>query len=262
MAISASACAPSASLLPREQGAYVQLGLALALGLFLGHGTGAAWGQALSTTLLFLASGPAMVLGHHGSGESSLLRGRALRLFLTLGLLALAATLVTWWNAPVYHWRSLVTPVALASALVSLIIAKQEHTALGELLAAWTLASAAYPVAILGGADARQAALSALTLAGLQTIGTTTVQAFLSSLRRNRHPLPRTIPLFLGLGLMGLGISSDLPLAHRIALAMVPNTCVAAWMLAFPPAAGRLKPIGWALTGASLLGTLPLLVAL
>lgn len=258
MDFSAPEHTPLIPLLPREQGAYVQLGISLTLGLALGQGALAAWGQALLTALLFLASGPMRALmDDRGSGSARLAKARAKRLLPLLGAFALPVALFTWRNASWPLGRSLIVPATLASLLAGLILAKREHTGLGELVAAWALASAAYPVAVLGGADPHVAGRSGLALAGMQSIGTMTVRACLASWRRNGNPLLRWLPL--GLGLVALAVFFRLPFSHRIALAMVPNTLLAAWMLVFPPASGRMKPLGWALTGASLLGTLPLL---
>ncbi|MDP2875112.1 MAG: YwiC-like family protein, partial [Holophaga sp.] len=50
------------SMMPREHGAYAQLGVSLLASLFLVPASPRAWGQALATTLVFLASEPLLVL--------------------------------------------------------------------------------------------------------------------------------------------------------------------------------------------------------
>ncbi len=114
-------------------------------------------------------------------------------------------------------------------------------------------------MAILGGAAPAQAGLFTLALVGIQTVGTATVRAFLESQGRNGHPGPRIFPPLLGLLIMGLGFAGSQPAAKHIALAMVPCTLVAGWMLLTPPSPRRMRRIGWALTLASVAGAAPLL---
>lgn len=252
------------SLLPKEHGAYIQLSLALASGLVLGHGSNPrSWGQALLTALLFLASEPILILlGQRGSKATPVVKRHAKRLLTVVGALSLLSAAFVWWPATWEAWQSLLIPALLASVLLGLALGKREHSTLGELVAAWALASATYPVAVLGGAGAREAGLLALALAGIQSIGTATVRAFLESLKRQSRPLPRTIPLLLGLAIMGLVLASRLPFSGVIALAMVPNTGVATWMLMAPPSPRRLQRMGWILTLAAVTGIFPVLMAL
>jgi hypothetical protein len=187
---------------------------------------------------------------------------RALRLLTLLGTLSILTAAATWWPASPAQLQSLLIPTLLASSLMALALAKREHTNLGELVAAWALSSSAYPVAIVGGAGPHEAGLLVLALAGIQSIGTVTVRAFLASLKRGGHPLPRIVPLLLGLLLVGLGLASGLPFSGLVALAMVPNTGIAAWVLVAPPSPKHMKRLGWLLTLASTAGALPLLLAL
>jgi hypothetical protein len=248
-------------LLPREHGAYVQLGLALISGLALGHGTLQAWGQALLTCLVFLTSEPLLILGgHRGADSQSSMKARTSGWLALLSVLALLLAHAVWWRAPLEHWRTLPLPVLLASTLLALTLANREHTTQGELLAAWALSATAYPVAILGGAGPREAALLALTLGSIQSIGTTTVRAFLEALKRGGHP--RIVPVLLGLAFAGLGFTTRPPFSWSFALAMVPNTGVATWMVLAPPAPRHMKRLGWILTLAATAGILPVILAL
>jgi hypothetical protein len=263
MAVPPSRSTPRVSLLPKEHGAYVQLCLALVSGLILAHGHPRALGQAILTVLAFLVSEPALILfGLRGSAPQDEAKTHAFRLLALLGALSILSAAVTWWHASPAQLLSLLIPTLLAASLMALALAKREHTTLGEMVGAWALSSSAYPVAILGGAGPREAGLLTLALVGIQSIGTTTVRAFLESLKRGGHPSPRVIPLLLGLLLVGLGWASGLPFSWLVAWAMVPNTGIAAWLLVAPPSPKRMKRIGWLLTLASVAGALPVVFAL
>jgi hypothetical protein len=142
--------------------------------------------------------------------------------------------------------------------LAALALARLDHTTLGELVAAWALSSAGYPVAILGGAGVREAAALTLTLAAVQTLGTITVRAFLESLKRGGRPWPRAIPLALGSILAALGWATGHPVE---AFALVPGSALAAWLLVCPPSPRHMKRLGWLLTAAAAAGMLPVLLA-
>jgi hypothetical protein len=143
--------------------------------------------------------------------------------------------------------------------MAALIVTQREHSAMGELVASWAFASAAFPIAMLGGASRIHAGLFTLTLVGIQTVGTVTVRAFLESQGKKDRSVLRLFPLLLGLLIMGLGFAGSQSSAKHVALAMIPSTLVAAWMLLAPPSARRMKHIGWALTLASVAGAALLL---
>lgn len=247
-------------MLPREHGAYVQLGLALVSGLLLGHGTHQAWSQAGLTGLLFLASGPALVLVRSGSpGPGAESQSGAAALLAGLGVPALLLAGWAWGSAGPAQWQAAAVPGALAVALFVLGLLKRDHTAPGELLAALAFASAAYPVAILGEASPQDAKRLALALAAVQSIGTLTVRAFLASMRSPRQRWPRILPVALAILLLGLAAASGW---SSQGLALVPNIGIAAWLLWTPLQPRSLKHIGWALAMASAAGLLPLALAL
>jgi len=251
------AAPPSSSqLFPREHGAYVQLCLALLCGLILGRGHARAWSQALLTFALFLASEPALRLLGRRKGTAPASRARSL--LLLLGLLALLFAVQAWQGAGLIQARALIAPGVLAALLAGLAFARLDHTTLGELVAAWALSSSAYPVAILGGAGVREATALTLTLAAVQTLGTTMVRAFLESLKRGGKPWLRAIPLALGSTLAALGWATGHPVQ---ALALVPGSALAAWLLARPPSPRHMKRLGWLLTAAAAAGMLPMLLA-
>ena len=251
----------SISFMPREHGAYAQLGISLLAALALVPLSGRAWAQGLGTVLVFLASEPFLVLQGR-RGEAARIQGaREARcriwMYCTLILLTLG---LAWQGTPLHQGLSVLPGLVLGLFLLGLFLARREHSALGELLAAGAFALAALPVAILGGIPPGKAITMALGLAALNGLGTTLVRAFLVS---QRHPTTRgaqVLPILLGLGLTLGTLASPLP--RLMAVAAVPLTVVALWVMATPPSPKQLRTLGWVLTVGSGLGALTLAIAI
>jgi len=249
------------SLLPREHGAYAQLGISLLAALALVPFSGRAWAQALATGLVFLISEPLLVmLGRRGevawrqasrSARRYLIRAVAL-LFLALGM--------AWAGAAMPQMLSILPGMILGLVLLALFLARREHTMVGELLAAWAFSFAALPVAILGKLEPTKALTLALGLGLLNGLGTTMVRGFLASLKPPASQWPRALPLLLGLGMTGTVLATALP--WRLALAPLPLTIAALWVLLAPPAPRDLRKLGWVLTAGSALGAVILVTVL
>ena len=152
--------AETPNLLPREHGAYAQLGVALAAALALAPALRSA-GQALVIGALFFASEPLLVLlGRRGEPARAAGRGPALVRLGRLGGLGLLGTATAWSGAPASYLWSLLAPALLGAALFGLFLARRERTGAGETVAAWAFAAAAGSVALLGGAGPRRATAS------------------------------------------------------------------------------------------------------
>jgi hypothetical protein len=228
-------------LFPKEHGAYVQLGLALAAGLVLGGGAWRSWVQALLTAVVFGLSEALLIQTGRRGPVAAETRIQSARLLAAGIPVALGLGIAAWAGAPGERLVALVGPGLLASALAALVWLGREHGTLGELAAAWTFASAAYPVARLGHADPGLAREATLALAGIQTLGTVTVRAFLVSLGRKGDRRPRLVPL----ALFALAAAAF----PRLAAGLVPNALAAGWLLL--RRTERMKRIGWMLTLAS-----------
>ncbi len=141
-------------LLPREHGAYAELGFPLLSGLLLGSPGAAAWLFVAAAVLLFLANEPLVVLlgvrGKRAREEHAVAARRGL---VILGGLGVAAGLAALWLAsPGARWLALV-PAALASGLVPVVLSRNLKTLPGEVIAGAAFSAMHLPVAASGGAE-------------------------------------------------------------------------------------------------------------
>lgn len=248
------------SLLPREHGAYAQLSIALVAALALVPLSGRAWGQALASALVFLASEPALVLlGRRGeAAKTQALRPARRRLLLCGGLLLLA--LLAWSGTTFLQKFSVLPSLTAGAALLGLFLARREHSTAGELLGATAFSFAALPVVILGGLAPAKALTLALGLTALNGLGTILVRGFLASLKRGNARWPRTFAVGAGLGLSVGALASPLP--WLLGLAPLPLLAASAWVMVAPPSPRSLRTVGWILTAGSALGALALVITL
>jgi hypothetical protein len=248
--------AKTGSLLPREHGAYAQMGVALLAALALAPGVHSL-AQAVVTGALFFASEPLLILlGRRGEAARAEQRDAATRRLTTLGGLATLALAGAWARVPVAYGLALLPPALLGLVLFGLFLAGRERTGLGEVVAAWAFAASTLAVVLLGGGGPRRAILLALLLAALFTLGTAVVHGHLIALRKGSPGAPRLAAFLLGAALAGLawwlGLRGLLP---RSAFAVfLPMTLAAGGIWRFPPAPRRLKAVGWAAAGCALAG--------
>ncbi len=143
----------SKHLLPREHGAYAELGFPLVTGLVLGSPGAASWLFAAAAILLFLANEPLVVLlGVRGKRARQEQAGAARRSLAVLGGLGVAAGLAALWLAPAAaRWIALV-PAAFAAGLVPVVLSKNLKTLPGEVVAGAAFSAMHLPVAASGGA--------------------------------------------------------------------------------------------------------------
>lgn len=140
-------------LLPREHGAYAELGFPLLSGLVLASPGLAAWLFVAAAILLFLANEPLVVLlgvrGKRAREEHAVAARRGLA---ALGGLGAVAGLAGLWLAPEgARWLALV-PAAFAAGLVPVVLAKNLKTLPGEVIAGAAFSAMHLPVAAAGGA--------------------------------------------------------------------------------------------------------------
>ena len=231
----------SSTLLPRERGAYAQLGIALLAGLLLGRPGLRGGAQVLLTVLVFLASEPARAL----------LAGREQRRAWTrlalLGALGAGSGWLAWHGAPVPLLPALALPAALAALLSGFLVLGREHTPAGEWVSAWALASAAYAPALLGGASIGQALALTILLGALLSAGMTVARAQLRGWAPGLALLPAAA--FTALSLLAAW-AGWIPWSS--APAVLPMALAAALLQLRP--APNLRRLGWLLAGASALG--------
>lgn len=143
----------SKHLLPREHGAYAELGFPLLSGLVLGSPGAAAWLFVAAAILLFLANEPLVVLlGVRGKRAQEENAGAARRLLVLLGGAGVVAGLAALWLAPpLARWLALV-PAVFAAGLVPVVLSKNLKTLRGEVVAGAAFSAMHLPVAAAGAA--------------------------------------------------------------------------------------------------------------
>lgn len=239
------------SLLPREHGAYVQLATPLLVALVAVGVTPAGVLFALAACLAFVSNEPLLIaLGHRGRRlrESDGRRARAW--FAILAGAAAIAGIAGLVLAPM-DARIAAAVLAVPSALLFVLgWRKQERTFLGETVAAIALTGAAAPVAVAAG----MALPDALGLWLAWAIGyACTVVAVHRVIERHKRP-PTRIDRVAAITLSTLALASvaaSIFAAH--ALVVIPFAASAAALVIAPPPATKLRAIGYALIGASLI---------
>ena len=141
-------------LIPREHGAYAELGFPLLSGLVLASPGAASFLFVVAAILLFLANEPVVVLaGARGKRLREEMGPAARRQLALLATLGAGAGVAAMWLAPVMaRWLALV-PAALAACLVPAVLSKNLKSLPGEALAAAAFSSMHLPVAAAGGAS-------------------------------------------------------------------------------------------------------------
>jgi hypothetical protein len=254
----------SRPLIPHEHGAWGQLVMPLAAALAIGRPGLAAGLVAAGLVLAFVAHEPLLVLlGHRGARVRAEDGPRARRWLAGLGAGAALCGGVGLALAPAAaRWAALV-PLALAGAVAVLVRARREKTVLGEAAVAAALASAAGVAALAAGAAPR-AALAA-TLAWILAFAAATlgVHVILARARSRgaRDPGPAHAAGVAALGALAVGLHlAGLPAALPLAAAPAMLVAAAACLARISPR--RLRPLGWALVGASAVALLVLVIGL
>lgn len=250
-------------LVPREHGAYAELGFPLLSGLVLGGGTAAGWLYAAAAYLLFVANEPLMVLlGVRGKRAQAEQAGAARVQLAAFGLLGAAAGLAALWlTPPAARWLALV-PAAFAAALVPVVLARNLKTLAGETVAAAAFSAMHLPVAASGG-------VAGVLLWGPVPMWFVTTMVATLAVHAIKSRVTGARPWVVG-GAMG---SAWAALALALALAaLVPEWRVVAIAACLPlagaavvnhlaPSPRKLKQVGWAVVAANALAVAVLAAA-
>lgn len=139
-------------LIPREHGAYAELGFPLLSGLVLGSPGAASWLFVAAAVLLFVANEPLVVLlGARGRRLKEELAGPARLQLAILGALGAAAGFAAMALAPpAARWLALV-PAGFAAGLAPVVLSKNLKTLPGEVVAGAAFSAMHLPVAAAGG---------------------------------------------------------------------------------------------------------------
>jgi len=144
----------SKHLIPREHGAYAELGFPLLSGLLVASPGWASFLFAAAALLFFFANESVVVLaGARGKRLQEAQGPAARRMLSVLGALGALAGLAALALAPgIARWLALV-PAAFALCLVPAVLSKNLKTLPGEAIAAAAFSSMHLPVAAAGGAE-------------------------------------------------------------------------------------------------------------
>jgi hypothetical protein len=240
------------ALVPREHGAYGQLGLPLCTALAMGRPGTASVALAIAGAAAFVAHEPLLVLGGQRGARARREEGaRAARRLALLGGASFVAGGAGLALAPTSARLSGLVPLGLTAVLSLFIARRAEKTAPGELVAAAALSSASLPAALAAGvrpASAWGAWIAFCLVFGASTLAVRTVVAHA---RAPIAPSRRVVPILaavLVLVLLGragvLTASATLGAAPMLALSLA--------LALTPPAPHALRRVGWALVAASL----------
>jgi hypothetical protein len=257
-----SATGSSRWLLPREHGAYGQLGMALATALAIGGANAAASLLAVAAVLAFVAHESLLVLlGQRGRRVVEEDGPRARRTLAVLGGAALAAGLAGALLAPARARVGFVPPALLLAVVALLVVKRLEKTAAGEMAVGAALSSTGLAVALAGGAERSAAMAACFTWTMGFAMATMAVQAVLVRARsKGREDRGVRKAIAVG-GLLATSFAvaaiAGFPLGAPLSLVPTAALCVAICLAR--PSPKKLKEMGWAMVGSSVV-TLAVLV--
>lgn len=249
--------------LPREHGAWVQLGFSLVGALLLGRPSAASFALVIAALLAFWAHEPlALVLGHRGDRLKKKAGCTAWYLLFGLGAGALGSMIAAAMWMPPAPRCALHPPIVVGTLLLVLVAARKEKSTAGELVAAVALSSWAVPVAVAGDVAPGIALEAWLAFAAGFALATLAIRAVIQSAKpRKHHPLRIAALVAAPVGAASLFALSELHVIQAaISWAVVPAAIFAIWMGIAPPHPRALKEIGWGMTAATLVSTVALVV--
>ena len=239
------------SLVPKEHGAYAQLAVPMLAALTGGAPGTSALLLGASAWAFFLAHEPALLLlGRRGERARDEHAERAMGRLLMLALAgAMLGSLGLLLASPAVRWASLAV-AALAVVFTALGVLGHERSAVGEIMAAITLAGAAFPVGLASGVDVGTAARAWL----VWSLGFVAVIIPARSIGARRRSSPvgiRALPAGLALG---IGFALWGPVLGGLELAaLVPLVIASGWLGITRPPPRRLRQVGWSVLASTLL---------
>ncbi len=246
--------------LPKEHGAYGQLAFPL-LTAFSVAGLSTA-GLFLSAAVIagFLAHEPAaIVLGQRGGRASRELGASARKwLFLWLAIAIATGLAASVRLDPAVRW-SLAVPGIPAVLLIAAMITGREKSWYGEAAAALAFAGVSVPVTMASGATVAVGLTVAIPFALLFITTTLAVRVVILRVRgggdRRATAATRRVTLLLSIAsgaLLGAATVAGW-LSASVLIASAPGLLTAAIIAARPPAATKLRALGWTLVAISTL---------
>jgi hypothetical protein len=249
-------------LLPREHGAYTELGFSLATGLALGDFTSTKILLAVSLVLFFIAHEPVVVLiGARGRRRLDEFKNRAFSHAIGLSATGAVLGILGWWQAPPAARAAVLLPLAFGAAVLVMIVIRREKTAAGEMLVAFTFASSVGPIALAGGSDA--AMIAGVLWAIIFALQTFTVREV--RLRSPQESSRRAGPSAMFWIAAATGVVIVLLFTMTAAfpvIALLPTSAVVAVCGLLRVSARRLRTVGWAFAVSDVLALAEMLAVL
>ena len=250
-------------LMPREHGAYAQLGFPLATGLVYAGGDPGAIGFAVAAVALFLAHEPVAVLtGVRGRRLHDQLRGAARRRVWALGAAAALGLAAAIGLAPARAWMAAVLPGGLALLLLPFLGTRKLKTLPGETLVAAVFSTSVMPLALCGPVLWRTAGLAAAVWFAAVLPAILSVHAIKVAHKGKQEGRWTVTAAPAVAGLLAAGAISAamvLPAWGLDTLAVLPPTLAVMVIAAVRPHPRHLKRIGWTMVAADAM-TLGLLI--
>ena len=239
------------SLVPKEHGAYAQLGLPLLTGLCMGKPGWFSLLLSVGFLAALLAHEPLLVaMGRRGPrarrDDGARARFRLMGL-LALGSASLSAVLAF---APHTVRGALVIPATLGIVTGLVLLADAERSLLGEWVAAAALSSTIVPLSVAGGRSPAEA-LQAFVVFVLGFFAS--VSAVRASIATKKHGVgiaSRLMPV-LATGAVGLILAGLRVVPLWVPIAAAPMVAGAVVLAAFPPPPRALMRVGWMLVATS-----------
>jgi hypothetical protein len=255
------------TMFPREHGAYGQVAFPLVTSLAVAGLTTGPILMALAVLALFLAHEPLVILlGLRGRRALDGLGVRAWVCFHLAVVVATASGVLAFDRTPApWRWTFAVPMVPAAMLFTALIVRRDEKSALGESSAALAFSAAALPVCAAAGHPAAGAAI-ALAFAVLFVVATLAVRVVVLRTRAGGNPRAVRTTRRATFGVAAAGVIVALSavamgaLSWPAVVASMPGVGFAAAMAARPPAATRLKKVGWTLVAVSALTSVLLII--
>ena len=252
-------------LLPREHGAYAQLGFPLLTGLLYARGDLGAVGFAVAAIAVFLAHEPIAVLaGVRGKRLQEQLGDAARKRVLALGAAGVLGLVAAIGLAPPRAWMAALLPGGLSLLLLPALGTRKLKSLPAETLVAAVFSTSVIPLALSGPTTWRAAGVAAAVWFAAVLPAIFSVHAIKVAFKgkeEGRWTLTAA-PLSAGIAIVAAVAAAVVlpPWAHD-ALAVLPPALAVMVLSAIRPHPKHLKRVGWTMVAADTL-TLALLVVL
>ncbi len=251
-------------LMPREHGAYAQLGFPLLTGLIYSGGDPGAVAFSVAAVALFLANEPLAVLtGVRGVRLQKELRRAARHRILFLAGAALGGMVAAVGLAPPRAWLGALLPAGLGLLLLPLLGRRQLKSIPAELLAATVFSTSVIPLALCGETTYLDAGIAAGVWLAAIFPAIFAVHAMKAALKRRPDEawILRAAPAAAVLSLAAAVIGATLIPGGTDLLAVLPPGVATLAVAVRPPHPRNLKRVGWLMVAVYTVA-LALLVAL